>query len=254
MKVTVLGCGSAGGVPLIGNVWGNCDPNNPKNRRTRPSVLVEEGETTLLIDTSPDMRQQLLNCNLKHLTAVLYTHGHADHCHGIDDLRSVNWLVGRKIPIFADPQAMEEIQFRFNYIFGRAPGDKRMTRPFLEPHVVEGAISFKGLDVTPIPQTHGNSHSTGYRINDFAYSTDVSAIDDENFTKLKNLKVWIVGCVRERQHPTHASLDTVLEWVERLKPERAYLTHMDHSMDYDSLMGKLPNGVEPAYDGLVVTC
>jgi phosphoribosyl 1,2-cyclic phosphate phosphodiesterase len=254
MKITVLGCGSAGGVPLIGNKWGTCDPANPRNRRTRPSVLVEEGDTTILIDTSPDMRQQLLACNLQKLTAVLYTHAHADHCHGIDDLRAVNWLKGASLPIYADADALHEIKERFRYIFDKPVKAMCFTRPSLEPIVITGPFTIGPLNITPFEQHHGDCHSTGFRLNDFAYSTDVNELDEPTLNALKGVKVWVVGCIREAPHPSHAELEQVLAWVERVKPERAFLTHMDQSMDYETLTSKLPPNVAPAHDGLVIEC
>lgn len=254
MKVTILGCGSAGGVPLIGNAWGQCDPADPRNRRTRPSALVEEGDVTLLVDTSPDMREQLLRCDLRRLTAVLYTHAHADHCHGIDDLRSVNWLVGQKIPVYCDDLTLKEIRDRFGYIFKPHEKPNVYTRPALDPHLIEGPFCLGLLNITPILQGHGDTHSIGYRFNDFAYTTDVNILDDEALDKLKNLKVWVVGCVREKPHPSHANLAKILEWVELLKPAQTFLTHMDHSMDYATLVTKLPKNVAPAYDCLTFEC
>lgn len=254
MKITILGCGSASGVPLIGNNWGACNPSDWHNLRLRSSVLVEEGDVTLLVDTSPDMRQQLLACELKHLTAVLYTHAHADHCHGIDDLRTLNWLIDGALPVYADAMAMEELKARFAYIFNFHPQGNSFTRPCLEPHVVDGPMTFGGLRVTPLLLRHGNGQSVSYRFNDFAYTTDVSDLDEEAFQAFDGIKLWVIGCIRERQHPAHGNLDAVLGWIRRVKPERAFLTHMDYSMDYATLKAKLPTDVEPAYDGLVLTC
>ncbi|MDD5586406.1 MAG: MBL fold metallo-hydrolase [Alphaproteobacteria bacterium] len=254
MKITILGCGSAAGVPLIGNKWGECDPSDPRNRRSRASILVEEGDVALLVDTSPDMRQQLLGCDLQRLTAVLYTHAHADHCHGIDDLRSMNWLANGPVPVYADAVTMAELRSRFGYIFDFEPKGNHFSRPFLETHIVEGDLAFGSLRITPFALQHGKGHSLGYRVNDFAYTTDVSEMDEDVFTALDGVKVWIVSCIREKQHPSHADLEKVLGWIERIKPARAILTHMDHSMDYAKLAARLPKGVEPAYDGLVIEC
>jgi phosphoribosyl 1,2-cyclic phosphate phosphodiesterase len=254
MKITILGSGSAGGVPLIGNNWGDCDPGNPKNRRTRCSALVEEGDIRLLIDTSPDLRQQLLACDLKDLTAVLYTHMHADHTHGIDELRSVNWMTGKPIPIYADPVTMGDIQSRFGYIFKSRQSGNVMKHPYIEPHVIEGPLEFGPVKITYFSQAHGKNHSLGYRFNGLAYTTDVSDLDETALAALKGVKVWVMGCIRERPHPAHASMEKILEWVKIIAPERAYITHMDQSMDYTQLTSRLPKGVKPAHDGLVIEC
>jgi phosphoribosyl 1,2-cyclic phosphate phosphodiesterase len=253
MKVTILGCGASGGVPLIGNDWGACDPANPRNRRTRVSILVEQGHTAILVDTSPDMRSQLLACNLKNLSAVIYTHAHADHCHGIDELRSVNWLIKKPVDIYADAQTMQELQKRFDYIF-RGTNPDKFYKPSVVPHVIEGNISIGGIDVVPFMQGHGHAQSLGLRFGDFAYSTDAKTLDETAFSALKNLNTWVVDCVREEEHHTHSHLAQTLEWIERVKPKQAYLTHMNETMDYAKLAAKLPPGIEPAYDGLVIEC
>lgn len=259
MKITVLGCGGAGGVPLIGNVWGACAPSNPKNRRSRVSLLAEEegGEgAKILIDTSPDMRDQLLRADVKDITAIFYTHAHADHCHGIDNIRSVNWLTGRSMPIYADSETLTELRSLFPYIFNQPPASNRFTRPSVDPHELTygKTLAFSSLNVTPFAQAHGQTHSTGYRINDFGYSTDASDINDQAFEILQGVKVWVVGAIRERPHPTHANIELALEWIARVRPERAILTHMDHSLDYETLKSQLPENVEPAYDGMVIAC
>lgn len=251
MKVTILGCGSSGGVPLIGNNWGTCDPNEPRNRRTRVSVLVEEDDTTILVDTSPDIRQQLLDCNLQSLTAVLFTHSHADHCHGIDDLRGVNWVTKKPVDIYADPETMKELEHRFAYVFH--PAD-HFYKPAITPHFIEGPFSVGSIPITPFRQSHGYVETLGFRFRDFAYSTDVKQLDNAAFDTLRGVKVWVVDCVRETPHPTHSHLEQTLEWIKRVKPERAWLTHMNHMMDYATLTAKLPSGVWPAHDGLVIEC
>jgi len=252
MKVTVLGCGSSGGVPTIGNNWGLCDPLNPRNRRTRVSILVEEADTSLLVDTSPDMRQQLLACNLQNLTAVLYTHAHGDHSHGIDDLRAVNWLIKKPIDVYADATTLDELRVRFSYIFEPSEPDK-FYRPSVNTHPIEGPFQIGPIKIVPFKQNHGPSHTLGFRFNDFAYSTDVKSLDDIAFATLSGIKGWIVDCVREQPpHPTHSHLEQTLGWISRVKPEHAWLTHMNESMDYAKLAAKLPQSVEPAYDGLVI--
>jgi len=254
MKVTLLGCGGAGGVPLIGNNWGACDPTEPRNRRTRVSALVEEGETSLLIDTSPDMREHLLKCNLQDLTAILYTHAHADHCHGIDNIRSLNWLLRRAVPVYAEQSTMDELRKRFEYIFEPPKIEGKYYAPSVEAHLIEGPLTFGSIKMTSFKQQHGELTTMGFRFNDFGYSTDAGALSDEAFAALQGVKVWVVGAIRERPHYTHAHIDMALEWIARVKPERAFLTHMDHSVDYQTLKAKLPANVEPAYDGLVIEC
>jgi phosphoribosyl 1,2-cyclic phosphate phosphodiesterase len=255
MKITILGCGTSSGVPSIGNNWGACDPSESKNHRLRVSILVEEGDTTLLVDTSPDMRQQLLNCNLQKLDGVLYTHAHADHCHGIDDLRSINWLTQKPVAIYADAITMEELRTKFSYIFEGNKTIAEFYRPGIVPHIIDGKFTIKDIEVTPFLQRHApNLMSLGFRFGDFAYSTDAHKLDDVAFEALRGIKVWVVDCVREKPHPTHSHLEQTLEWIARVKPERAFLTHMNNSMDYATLRAKLPDAVEPAYDGLVITC
>lgn len=254
MKVTVLGCGSSGGVPLIGNDWGACDPKNPKNRRSRVSVLVEQGDAVMLVDTSPDIRSQLLTVDLKKISAILYTHAHADHCHGIDDLRSVNWLMRKPIPIYADAETMKELEERFAYIFTGTHVPGHFYKPSVEPNVINGPFAVEGMPVMPFRQDHGYAHSLGFRFGDFAYSTDAKLLDDAAFDALRGVKTWVVDCVREAPHPTHSHLAQTLEWIARVGCERAYLTHMNQTLDYETLRAKLPPGVEPAYDGLVISC
>jgi phosphoribosyl 1,2-cyclic phosphate phosphodiesterase len=254
MKVTLLGCGCSGGVPLIGNVWGNCDPTNPKNRRQCCSILVEEGDTVLLVDTSPDMRAQLLAANVQKLTAVLYTHTHADHCHGIDGLRSVNWLMQAPVPIYGSATSISELTERFPYIFSPRPSAKAFYKPAVEPNVIEGELSFGSIRVQAFSQDHGETQTLGFRFNDFAYSTDVSRLDEHAFDVLKGVRTWVVDCAREREHPAHAHLAKTLAWIERVQPAHAWLTHMDQTMDYATLVARLPAGVAPSYDGLVIAC
>jgi phosphoribosyl 1,2-cyclic phosphate phosphodiesterase len=254
MRVTMLGSGPSWGVPRIGGDWGACDPANPRNRRRRVSILVEEGGAVVLVDTSPDLREQLLVAEAKRIDAVLFTHGHADHTHGIDDLRSVNRMIGKPLPIYADPKTMAELKARFRYIF--APVDPeaktRFYKPALEPHEFDGPFTVAGMTVVPIAQDHGFSTSWGFRFGRFAYSTDAFALDEAAFAALQGIEVWIVDCIRRAPHPTHSHVARSLEWIARVKPRRAIFTHMDQSLDYETLARELPPGVEPGYDGLVV--
>ncbi len=254
MRVTMLGCGPSWGVPSIGNEWGACDPANPKNRRSRVSVLVEEGGSRLLIDTSPDLRAQLLAADVRGLDAVIFTHAHADHLHGIDDLRAVNRLMRRPLPIHADAQTLAEIRTRFGYVLGPAsPGAKTgFYKPVLEPHEIAGPFAAAGVRVNPFAQDHGFSTTLGLRIGGFAYSTDVIRLDAAAFAALAGIELWIVDCMRRAPHVTHSHLAQTLDWIARVKPRRAILTHMDESLDYDRLAAELPPGIEPGQDGLVV--
>jgi phosphoribosyl 1,2-cyclic phosphate phosphodiesterase len=254
VRVTILGCGPSWGVPRIGGDWGVCDPANPRNRRRRVSALVEEGGSLLLIDTSPDLREQLLDAEVKRLDAVLFTHAHADHLHGIDDLRSVNWMMQRGIPVYASAQTLTEISRRFGYVFDpvRPEAQSAYYKPVLEPHAVDGPFRAAGVEIMPFVQDHGFSKTLGFRIGDFAYSTDVIELDEVAFAALRGVEVWVVDCIRRKPHVTHTHLAKALHWIARVRPKRAVLTHMDESLDYAALAKELPAGVEPGYDGMVI--
>jgi phosphoribosyl 1,2-cyclic phosphate phosphodiesterase len=251
MKITILGCGASWGVPAIGPDWGRCDPTDRRNRRRRCSLLVERGGTTLLIDMAPDLREQMLDAGIARLDAVLLTHAHADHLHGIDDIRIINKLIKKPLPFYASPQALEEVQQRFGYALLPAP-EKPLYRPALLGTPIEGPFTAAGIAVVPFAQDHGYSMSLGFRIGPFAYSTDVTALDEAAFAVLAGIKLWVVDCMRREPHPTHSHLAKTLAWIERVRPSRAILTHMDQSLDYRELSAELPAGVEPAYDGLTI--
>lgn len=252
MKVTILGCGGSGGVPLIGDYWGECNPKNPKNRRLRVSILVEEGDTTILVDTSPDLRQQALNVGLKRCHGVLFTHAHADHLNGIDDLRPMNRLMNGLIDVYGTPQTIREIRDRFGYVFEPIRPGFGFYKPVLVAHEVTGPFLVRGVHVVPFEQDHGFTMTTGFRIGNIAYSTDVVELPEASFAALENLDLWIVDCLRFQPHETHAHFDKALSWIARVKPKRAVLTHMNHTADYDALAARCPPGVEPGYDGLVI--
>lgn len=254
MRVTVLGCGGSGGVPLIDGSWGRCNPDNPKNRRRRVSVLVEHPDATILIDTSPDVRAQLLDAAVKRIDAVLFTHDHADHTHGIDDLRYMRRDHNTPIDAWMDAATLQTLQTRFDYIFRQQQeGSKILYKPVLRPHVFDGPFAVNGVQVIPFDQHHGYGTMTkGFRIGRFAYSTDVVDLPEESFEKLHGLGLWIVDCLRYEPHPTHSHFERTLEWIARLRPERAVLTHLNHQLDYDDLKSRCPEGVEPGYDGLVI--
>ena len=252
MKITVLGCGSSNGVPMVGNRWGACDPGNPRNRRRRPSVFVESGGVNILIDTAPDLRAQLLDAGIDRIDAVLYTHTHADHTHGIDDIRSIARLGERRIPAYAEPDVMAFMEDKFSYIFKGSDQLDALYPAVMEAHAFDGPFEVEGCRVVPFDQDHGVCRTTGFRIGPFAYSTDVVELGDDAFAVLAGVEIWIVDCLRESPHPTHAHLEKTLSWIERAGARRAILTHMNHQTDYDTIAAKLPDGVEPGYDGMVI--
>jgi len=253
MRVTVLGCGGSNGVPTIGNNWGVCDPGNPKNRRTRPSVLVEAGDAVILIDTTPDLREQLLAANVRRLSAVLYTHAHADHTHGIDELREINRLMKDTLETFTNKATLDQLFQRFGYCFHDWRQDEPIARPLLVPRLVDRRFPVRHLTVIPFEQDHGYSLSLGFRIGKFAYSTDVKRLPEPAFDVLAGIDVWIVDCQREYPpHPVHSHLSQTLAWIERVRPRRAILTHMGPGLDYALLRAQLPAHVEPGYDGQVI--
>jgi phosphoribosyl 1,2-cyclic phosphate phosphodiesterase len=252
MKVTILGCGSSTGVPRVGNDWGACDPKEPRNRRSRCSILVENGRTRLLIDTAPDLRQQLLDTGTEDLDAVAYTHMHADQTHGIDDLRVLFLRKRARLPVYGDADTLAALHRRFGYIFERPPDSPYP--PIAETYLIEPGQPFQVGDIEAMPflQEHGNIMSLGMRFGALAYSNDVHALDEDAFAVLEGVTVWIVDALRHKPHPTHAHLELTLDWIARVKPERAVLTNMHIDMDYQTLRRELPEHVEPAYDGMVI--
>ena len=254
MKVTILGCGGSNGVPLIGGNWGLCNPQNPRNRRRRSSILVEQGSTRLLVDSSPDLREQLLATGNGWLDAVLYSHGHADHLHGIDDLRAVNAIRKAALPAFAAAETIAQIRARFGYVLEpiEPGGSGYFYKPCLTMTPIAGDFTVGTVQVRPFRQDHGFSTTLGFRFGKLAYSTDVVALDEDAFEVLRGVELWIVDCLRFAPHETHAWLDRTLGWIARVAPARAVLTHMSHSLDYDAVSVCCPPGVEPAYDGLTL--
>lgn len=260
MRVVVLGCGGSGGVPLVGpagGYWGACDRHNPRNRRRRVSILVEDRGQSILIDTAPDLREQLLDAGAARIDAVLYTHDHADHVNGIDELRHIRTKGRGAIDCYGDEATMAAIERRFLYAFRQnEDGSGVLYKPFLRRRDLGGPfgpVTVGPLAIRPFIQDHGFGTMTiGYRIGDMAYSTDLVDLPEESWTVLTGLRLWIVDCLRDEPHPTHAHFDKVMGWVERLKPGRAVLTHMNHSMDYETVRRRCPPGVEPAFDGMIL--
>jgi phosphoribosyl 1,2-cyclic phosphate phosphodiesterase len=257
LDVTILGCGSSGGVPRADGEWGDCDPANPRNFRTRCALLVrrlgEGAQTTVLVDASPELRIQTANAGVKRLDAVLLTHDHADQVHGLDDVRAFFLRQQTRIPCWMDAATDSTMMRRFGYIFEGEGGypaicDRAAIPPHGRPWEVGGPTG--PIPVTTFDQDHGGVRSVGYRFGGVAYSSDVVGLDDAAFEALADLDVWIVDALRRRPHPTHAHLERTLEWIERAKPRRAILTNMHIDLDYDQLRAELPTGVEPAFDGL----
>ena len=280
MRLTLLGTGSSVGVPRVGGVWGACDPTNPKNRRRRCALLLEQrggqgatqgviqgatqgvtkgankGATSILVDTPADIREQMLDAGVGVLDAVLYTHDHADHTHGIDDLRAVFFLTRSRVPIYADRVTRATLERRFQYCFAQPAGS--LYPAILKAHDIEVGRPFHvtgagGLiEVLPILHEHGSGHSLGFRFGKIAYSPDVSGLPEASLPLLRGLDLWIVDALRPHPHPSHFSVKQTLDWIERLGIKRAILTHMTIELDYEALKRELPENVEPAYDGMVL--
>ena len=252
MQVTILGCGTSSGVPRIGNDWGSCDPAEPRNRRRRVSILVEHDGTRILVDTGPDLREQLIDAGVGSVDAVIWTHDHADHCHGIDDLRQVYHARGSAVPGYAQQDTADTLLGRFGYVFtGNCGYPPVATLQLLPDRLVVGPV-----EVRSVTQPHGDILTAGLRFDaggrSIAYSTDVSGLTDAMVDLFAGVDLWIVDALRRRPHPSHASLSEALGWTDLVRPSRSLLTHMDQSMDYRGLLAELPPGVEPAYDGQVV--
>ena len=250
-RITILGCGNSTGVPMSNGVWGRCDPNEPRNRRRRASILIEKDGTTVLIDAGPDLREQMLSAGVKKLDAVIFTHVHADHSQGIDDLRAFVFYGGTPLPIYGYPELMDQIRVRFSYMFGGALAGY-YDKPFLEVRDTPTRLKIGALDFTLFEQDHVVCRTIGVRTGSFAYSTDVKNLSEDAFAALDGVKTWTVAAVRREPHIAHAHLDQVLGWIERVQPAQAILTHLNISMDYQTLLQTLPAGVEPAYDGRII--
>jgi phosphoribosyl 1,2-cyclic phosphate phosphodiesterase len=260
LELTILGCGSSGGVPRIGNHWGHCDPANPKNHRRRCSVLVQRGTseaaTRVLIDTSPDLRIQLLMAGVGELDGVVFTHPHADHTHGIDELRAVALNTRRRVPVWADSRTADALMGRFGYAFRTPEGSPYP--PILDIGLLKPldliSIGGRGGEVTLLPfeVQHGDIRALGFRVEDMAYTPDINGVPPESHGALNALDCWIVDALRRTEHPSHWSLPETLEWISRFRPKRAIITNMHLDLDYDALCRELPPHIRPAFDGMVV--
>ena len=263
LTITILGCGSSGGVPRVGpSGWGACDPKNPRNRRLRCSILVERGageaktqpKTQVLVDTSPDLREQLLRTGVQRLDGILMTHPHADHTHGIDDVRPLVIGMRRRITMYMDEATSQDVRSKFGYIFETPPGSSYP--PLLnETRIAPGMpVSVDGpgglIEALPFRLNHGDIDAVGLRFGDIAYTPDLNGIPDESRSFLQDLDLWIVDALRYTPHPSHFSLAETLDWIARLKPKRAIITNMHSDLDYERLTKEMPAGVVPAYDGM----
>jgi phosphoribosyl 1,2-cyclic phosphate phosphodiesterase len=252
MKLRVLGCGTSSGVPRIGNDWGECDPENPLNRRTRASILIESRTTRILVDTSPDMREQLLAADVSDVDAVIWTHDHADHCHGIDDLRQLFHARNRPVDVHARRETLAALRLRFAYAFDGRDGYP----PTVTGHDLPDDLTIGDIRIRVVDQPHGSITSAGLRFEHaglaIGYSTDFNLFTPDMRSLFRSLDVWIVDALRRRPHPTHPHLAQTLAWIAEVAPARAVLTHMDHSMDYATIAAMLPAGIEPGHDGLEI--
>jgi phosphoribosyl 1,2-cyclic phosphate phosphodiesterase len=260
LRFTILGSGSSGGVPRPALGWGACDPGNPRNRRRRTSLLVERrngvGVTRVLVDTSPDLREQMLEAEVDWLHGVLFTHEHADHTHGIDDLRGLFLHRRRRVDVYLDEPTSKSVRARFDYCFQSPPGSEYP--PIVTEHRLEPGrrlrVDGEGgpIEALPILQEHGDIPSLGFRFGALAYSCDLSGLPETSVAALAGTEIWIVDALRYRPHPSHFSVDDALAWIGRINPRRAILTNLHADLDYDELRAKLPPHVEPGFDGLTI--
>jgi phosphoribosyl 1,2-cyclic phosphate phosphodiesterase len=256
---TILGCGSSGGVPRLGGHWGACDPDNPRNTRRRCSLLIQRrdgaGETAVLIDASPDLRAQLLDAGIGRLDGVVFTHAHADHTHGLDDLRMIVFNMRQRLPVWADGQTQNDLLSRFGYAFVQPPNSAYP--PILELNAIDGDVTIDGpggpITLSPFEVEHDNIDALGFRIGALAYLPDVSDIPAASWPMLDNLDCWIVDALRRTSHPSHAHLDKTLGWIERVAPRHAVLTNMHIDLDYATVAAETPAHVVPAHDGMTIT-
>jgi phosphoribosyl 1,2-cyclic phosphate phosphodiesterase len=260
LRLTILGCGSSGGVPRVGEGWGACDPANPKNRRLRCSMLVERfgsgGATALLVDTSPDLREQLLGAAVKRLDGVLLSHPHADHTHGIDDLRALGLFMGRRLDVHMNETTSRIVRRAFSYIFQTPEGSSYPPIATELPLTAGQLCRIEGpggaIEAMPFDLDHGEISALGFRFGTLAYTPDVKRIPEASRPFLQGLDLWIIDALRYRSHPSHFSLDEALAWIETMRPRRAILTNLHTDLDYETLRVSLPAHVTPAYDGMCI--
>jgi phosphoribosyl 1,2-cyclic phosphate phosphodiesterase len=252
VNIRILGCGTSSGVPRVGNDWGQCDRGEPRNRRRRASILVGHGETRILVDTSPDLREQLLEADVSDVEAVIWTHDHADHCHGIDDLRQLYHARGRPVAGYARQETLDLLHRRFGYAFEGVGGYPAL----VEARLLGAHVNLGGVSVRAVDQPHGPITSAGLRFDaggvSIGYSTDFNDMTDDMAAMFEGIDLWVVDALRRKPHPTHPHLAATLQWIRALAPRRAILTHMDNSMDYATLAAELPAGVEPGFDGMEI--
>ncbi len=251
-RVIILGCGTSAGSPILGCTCPTCSSSDPRNNRGRASVAIQSKGRCFLVDTSPDLRQQALANKLNWVDAVLFTHPHADHLHGIDEMRTYNYLTGRVIPAYGNEWTLREIIDRFGYIFEE--GYEGGGKPRLDLHLMQRPRAIVGVKVIPLPVDHGSMPVLGYRIKDIAYITDCSSVPDRTFRSLKNLDVLVLDCLRPGKHTTHLSVDEAIILAHKIKAKRTYFTHMGHEIEYNDFAKSLPATMQPAYDGLVIEC
>jgi phosphoribosyl 1,2-cyclic phosphate phosphodiesterase len=259
IRFTILGCGSSGGVPRLGGKWGACDPSNPRNKRRRCSLLIQRfdtgGVTSVLVDTSPDMRAQLLDARIGELDAVIYTHEHADHLHGLDDLRMIVIAMKRRLPVYAGPRTKNMIIERFGYAFETPQGSPYP--PILDMYDLGSNLAIDGaggqIEISTFDVAHGNIDVRAIRVNDVLYTPDISAFMGDPKDDLRDIECWILDSLRYTYHPSHANVEQALEWIKTYAPKRAFLTNLHIDLDYETLDGETPENIAPAYDGMQLT-
>lgn len=249
MKITILGCGASYGVPSLLKGFGVCNPKNPKNIRYRSSILIEEQGQNILIDTPPEIRLELLREKVKKIDALLYTHCHYDHMAGAEDVRNFTYKQDKVLDIYATKHDLTVFKNQMKFVF-RKP--KNVVSVTLNPIKMYKPFEVKGISILPIKQYHGSINSVGYRIGNFAYSTDVKTMDKKGFELLKGIDTWILECTTNKETSGHVTLEEALDWINHIRPKKAYLTHLGTEWDYDLLLKKLPKNVKPVYDGLKI--